>query len=89
MTRTTKKEVEATFDLFLKSAGLKKAEGYDDVGGYMLDFAGVYGGYVVVRICNEGGGQSTPFGWTRRPAGQMADTLRFAADAARIAKGEL
>lgn len=84
--RTTKAELDTAFRLFLTSINGHKAEGYGDVGGYLLDQG--YGGYQVVQIANEHGGQSCPFGYLRRPAREMCATLRFATDAANIAKGE-
>ena len=79
-TRTTRKDVDAAFDAFLKAHNLRRADNYADVGGYILDYASVYGGYVVARIVNDGGGQDTPFGSRRRTAKEMEATLRFAAD---------
>jgi len=79
-TRTTRKDVDAAFDAFLKAHNLRRADNYADVGGYILDYASVYGGYVIARIVNDGGGQDTPFGPRRRTAKEMESTLRFAAD---------
>lgn len=56
--RTTKSEVEAVFKLWVSGINGHVAKDYKDVGGYQLDHNGVYGGYQVVQICNERGGQS-------------------------------
>lgn len=81
MARTTRKEVESVFGIFVRAMNGHVATAYNDVGGYVLDYAGGYGGYRVGRVHNEAGGVDTPFGWTRRPAREMVDTLRFAIDA--------
>lgn len=49
--------LEKKLELFLKSAGKKK--GYN-LGEYSLDFASVYGGYIIVEH-KENGGVHHPF----------------------------
>lgn len=56
--RTTKAEVVAVFKNWVEAIGGHEAKDWKDVGGYQLDHNGIYGGYQVVRICNEHGGQS-------------------------------
>lgn len=51
------------------------------VGAWCLDYAGVYGGFVVHEISNEGGGVGTPLGHLRRNARDFCDAVRFALDA--------
>lgn len=83
--RTTKKEVEAVFKQFCEDNDFKIAESAVDVGGYTLDYAACYGGYVINRISNDGGGVSQPFGYMRRGAKELVDCLRFANDVNYIA----
>lgn len=56
--RTTKAEVTAVFKMWVESVGGHLAKDYSDVGGYQLDHNSVYGGYQIVQIVNERGGQS-------------------------------
>lgn len=56
--RTTTTEVEAVFKLWVSAINGHPAKDYKDVGGYKLDHNSVYGGWQVVRICNEHGGES-------------------------------
>jgi hypothetical protein len=81
--RITRKNVEGIFDVFLKSIGGRRAVDYKDVGAFRLDHNGIYGGYMIEHIVNEGGGISQPFGHTRRSAAEMWYTLSFAIDAMR------
>lgn len=81
MARTSKKEVLSAFAIFVKAIGGHAARDYRDVGGYVLNYAGYYGGYRVEQFSNEHGGVDTPFGHLRRPAREMVDTMRFAIDA--------
>jgi hypothetical protein len=86
MARTTRKMVDSAFARFVAQIGGAIAKSYNDVGGYTLDYNGVYGGYQVVQILSETGAQTCPFGYMRRKAAEMADTLNFACDALRVAK---
>lgn len=81
MARTTRKQVEGIFAVFVNSIHGHVATDYNDVGGYSLDYASAYGGYRVERVENEQGGVTTPLGNTRRPATEMWHTLYFATDA--------
>src|SRR5690606_22534185 len=78
--RTTRKDVDAAFDAFLKAHNPRRADNYSDVGGYILDYASVDGGYVVARIVNDGRGQDTQYRARRRTTQEKEATLRFAAD---------
>ncbi len=80
--RVNKKEINNLFALFCRVNGFPLAKSYKDVGGYALDYYGIGGGYMIVRIANERGGHSTPFGHLRRKAGAFADVLRFGIDVA-------
>jgi hypothetical protein len=82
MARTTKAEVEAAFKRFvdgLTHNGAPAPEGYH----YALDYAGPYGGYLIVLVQDSNGARWTPFGHQRRKAGDFVDTLRFAGDTMR------
>jgi hypothetical protein len=91
MARTTRKHVESAFDYFLSVIGGSRHEWTrtDDgcnvatPGGYNLDYNPTYGGYVIGKIVNEAGGESRPFGDSRRSAGEMYDTLHFAVSVVR------
>ena len=77
--RTTKKEVEAVFEMWVKAVGGHVAASYKDVDGYQLDHNSVYGGYCIVQIVNEQGGQSdSVFLNTRLPAYYFVQAMRAA-----------
>lgn len=78
MDRYTRKDAERAFDLLCKATGHRKAVAYNDVGGWQLDYNGVYGGYVIHAIVNDGGGVTEPFGSMRRPAREFCSTVTFA-----------
>jgi hypothetical protein len=75
MNRTTRKEVEGVFRLWLSGIKGREAMDYNDVGGYRLDYNSVYGGYRVERICNAQGGVSDVF-TTRLKAWEFVTALR-------------
>jgi len=73
--RTTRKEVEGVFRLWLSAINGREAKSYNDVGGYQLDNNPVYGGYRVERIGNEHGGVADTF-TTRLSAYYFVTALR-------------
>lgn len=75
--RTTIKEVEGVFRLWVAAINGRAAESYKDVGAYKLDYAACYGGYRVERICNEAGGVSDVT-LSRAPAAEFVAGLRIA-----------
>jgi len=87
MATVSKKLVENKFKWFVEALGGKLAQGYNDVGGYALNYNGIYGGYNIVRIVNAGGGQSQPFGSGRRKASAFVDALELATTALEIKAG--
>lgn len=94
MTRTTKAEVRAAFERFVRVMGgtenhWQTVDGRNVAtpGAYVLDSASCYGGYVVGRICNEGGGEGRPLGHSRLPAAPFVRALDMAADAVILANG--
>ena len=75
--RTTRKEIEGVFNLWVNSINGRIAKSYNDTGAYRLDYAACYGGYRVERICNASGGVSDIFN-TRLPAWEFVTALRYA-----------
>ena len=75
--RYTKKDAEAAFLRLLKATGNREAKSYNDVGGWQLDYNGVYGGFVIHEISNEHGAVSEPFSSERRNAREFCDVVRF------------
>jgi hypothetical protein len=76
--RYSTKDVKNIFGHFLETFNFKAAKSYNDVGGFALDHNTVYGGYTIVRIINEGGGQTNPFGHSRMKAGEFVRAMNFA-----------
>jgi hypothetical protein len=76
--RYTRKDAESAFVRLREVCGKRHAESYGDVGGWRLDYNGVYGGFVVEEIVNEGGGITHPLGEGRRRARDFVDAVRFA-----------
>ena len=68
--RTTKKQIEAKFRNVIEAAGLRVATSYKDVGGFALDHNGVYGGWRLIQIVNEFGGERD-FGAARMKGGEF------------------
>lgn len=54
-TRYTRKDAEACFERLLRATGHRKAASWDDVGGWALDYNGVYGGFVVAGFVTRWG----------------------------------
>jgi hypothetical protein len=81
MDRYTRKDAEAAFDRLCAATGHRRATAYNDVGGWSLDYAACYGGFVIESPCNDGGGITQPFGSRRRTAREFCDVVRFAIDA--------
>ena len=81
--RYTRKDAEHAFERLLAMTGKRKATSWNDVGGWTLDYAPIYGGYNVEEISSPSGGVSQPFGMQRRTAREFCDTVRFLADALR------
>jgi hypothetical protein len=79
MDRYTRKDAEAAFERLCNLTG-HHAGPWNEVGAWQLDANPTYGGYMVVEISNEHGGQSTPFGPMRRSARDFCDAVRFAED---------
>lgn len=78
MERYTKSDAAAAFNRLVEAIGGRVAEKYNDVGAYRLDHNGVYGGYVIEQICNDGGGVSRPFGDYRHPSREFCFMVNFA-----------
>lgn len=87
--RITKSNVRGMFTRLVKAMGKKEgpilindnADGVDHFpGGLMLDYAPIYGGYVIEQE-EENGGISNPFGSTRRSAKEMYLSMSMTAQA--------
>lgn len=76
--RTTKSQINSSFDHYLKAMGKRPATAYNDVGGWGLDYNPSYGGYVIYEVINKGGAQSHPLGSGRRSPSAFYDMLWFA-----------
>lgn len=77
MERYTKRDAEKAFERLLTLTG-KHAGPWNEVGAWQLDYNGTYGGYVVVEITSEGGGQTHPLGDMRRNARDFCSAVNFA-----------
>jgi|HubBroStandDraft_3_1064219.scaffolds.fasta_scaffold34316_6 hypothetical protein len=77
MARTTKKEIIGVFNILCRI--MNKTAGHQQ-GDWCLDYAPIYGGYVIEEIM-ESGGISHPFGSGRRSAREMYLSLNMAIDA--------
>lgn len=86
--RITKSQIKSMFALFLKSIGGRPAQEYNDVGGYLLDYNPVYGGYSIERISNQAGGVSEPFGASKMKPQEFWYAMRFAMDAIEVKAGK-
>jgi len=89
MARTTKKQLENKFEMFIEAIGGKVAKKFSDVGAYSLDYASCYGGYNIERISSEGGAISHPFGPNRQTASQLWDSMDIAIRAVDEAKNNV
>jgi hypothetical protein len=58
------------------------AKDHKDAGGWILDYNGIYGGYVIMELL-QGGGETGIFGLMRRNAREMYDTISFALEVLR------
>jgi hypothetical protein len=54
------------------------AESWNDTGAWTLDYAKVYGGFVIQEIINDGGAREVPLGDQRYTATELAEQMRFA-----------
>lgn len=75
--RTTKAQVTRAFEVFCKAMGQRVATSYRDHGAWSLDYAPIYGGYVI-REYLASGGEGEPMGSTRVPTAQFCQMLWFA-----------
>lgn len=76
--RYTRRDAIAAFNRLMQATGHRPATGYKDVGGWVLDYNGIYGGYVIHEMLNENGAVSEPFGTMRRSARDFCSTVNFA-----------
>lgn len=76
--RYTKSELKGMFSRLVKAMG--KSEDGGNYNGLVLDYAPIYGGYVIEELSPEGG-CSHPFGCMRRSAREMYLSMHMAAQA--------
>ena len=82
--KTTKKELQTYFNIFVQE--MKREQKYSD-GGWLLDYATCYGGYVIEQ--QDGNGCiSHPLGIRRRKIAEMMHALEFAIDVLRLKQRE-
>lgn len=84
--RYTRRDAQAAFERLMAACGARPAASYDDVGGWTLDYAACYGGYVVQAIFNERGAIAQPFGWSRRSARDFCRAVGFAVAAVELSQ---
>lgn len=84
--RYTRKDAESALQRLAEATGHRVATSYSDIGGWSLDYAPIYGGFVIHEISTAGGGVSTPFGDRRRPAREFCDAVSFALRALESAR---
>jgi len=77
--RYTRKDAERAFVRLCGMTGHRPARAWNDVGGWLFDWNGTYGGGVVAEVVTDGGGQSHPLGDRRRTAREFCDAVYFAA----------
>ena len=93
--RYTRRDAEAALGRLATAAGRPWTTGSpwmrrDDgktvalVGVWYLDYAPLYGGYVVHEMANEAGGVSEPFGSRRRTAREFCEAVDFAVRAIQL-----
>lgn len=75
----TKQDAERSFDLLLKILGKEKAESYNDVGKYNLDYNSTYGGVLIEEIISSTGAVRHPFGAYRKSIREFCDCVSFLA----------
>ncbi len=87
MDRYTRKDAEAAFGRLLAALDKPPYDWTTHEGGWLLDYNGVYGGYVVAERRRYPGpngtsgiGESYPLGYHRRSAREFVEAVTFALD---------
>ena len=80
--RTSKKEIESAFRVWLGAIGGKYAETYNDVGGYTLDYNTTYGGWRIEQVTTDGGG-IREINYGRMSSGEFKHALNLASESVR------
>lgn len=81
MSRTIRAEVVGMFNRLCTAVGYKAYR-------WKLDYAACYGGYVIEDYDENGVMQPHPFGYQRRPGGEMYSALCLACEAVEMMKKE-
>jgi hypothetical protein len=84
MIRYNRKDAERAFERLCVLLGRNQATGYNDVGGWRLDYNGAYGGYQVQEIVNDAGAITCPLGDMRRNAREFCEAVALAERALEI-----
>lgn len=82
--RYTRKDAEAALDRLLAAMGERRAQDWNDVGGYRLDYNPIYGGVVVERVVNDSGAVTCPLGYQRRSPREFVEVVQFALEALQV-----
>ena len=77
-TKTTQSDVTHAFNRLRNAAGWRLAKEYNDVGGYALDRATLYGGTRIIQIVSHGGGVRDVTG--RMSPAQFVASCNFSLD---------
>ena len=62
----------------------KKSMKYNEIGVWKLDYYPMYGGYKIVEVDNEYGGESEPLGGRRMMAIEFWNTIHFSRGLLRL-----
>lgn len=84
--RYTKADAQRAFERLLEAANARPAQSRNDVGGWLLDYNSIYGGYVVTEVMSEPGGISNPFGYKRRNAREFCGWVRAVTDGINLGR---
>jgi hypothetical protein len=85
--RATKSDAREAFERLVSAVGGREATGPLDVGGYLLDYNPVYGGYTIEQITRETGATKCPFGYRRMKAAEFVAACGFAIEVRKIQEG--
>lgn len=78
MATITIDHLKGIYNRYIHAIGGRHATSWNDVGGYKLDYASLYGGYVITRIENKMGGISYPFFYNRLTKKELYNAMCFA-----------
>ena len=82
MSRTTKKEIQSAFRIWVKAINGHEATVYNDANGYSLDYAACYGGWCIEQVMPDGHGVRN-INYQRMPSGAFRQALNLASESVR------